>query len=73
MANIKVNDLSKLNLSGTELFDDSESFLTELNDENEHMQVMGGGICVVDSCAQMSICPRSCNSISCLAKSWVGL
>jgi hypothetical protein len=42
MANIKVNDLEKLNLSGTELFDDSESFLTELNDENEQMIVVGG-------------------------------
>jgi dihydrofolate reductase len=42
MANIKVNDLAKLNLSGTELFDDSESFLTELNDENEQIGVVGG-------------------------------
>jgi hypothetical protein len=42
MANIKVNDLARLNLSGTELFDDSESFLTELNDENEQMSVVGG-------------------------------
>jgi dihydrofolate reductase len=42
MANIKVNDLAKLNLSGTELFEDSESFLTELNDENEQIGVVGG-------------------------------
>jgi dihydrofolate reductase len=42
VSNIKVNDLAKLNLSGTELFDDSESFLTELNDENEQMGVVGG-------------------------------
>lgn len=42
MSNIKVNDLAKLNLSGTELFDDSESFLTELNDENEQIGVVGG-------------------------------
>jgi hypothetical protein len=43
MANIKVNDLLNLNLTGAELFDDSESFLTELNDENEQMGVVGGG------------------------------
>jgi dihydrofolate reductase len=42
VSNIKVNDLAKLNLSGTELFDDSESFLTELNDENEQIGVVGG-------------------------------
>ncbi|NJL61564.1 MAG: hypothetical protein HC903_06715 [Methylacidiphilales bacterium] len=42
MANIKLNELSKLNLSGVELFDDSESFLTELNDENEQINVVGG-------------------------------
>ncbi|NJL61563.1 MAG: hypothetical protein HC903_06710 [Methylacidiphilales bacterium] len=42
MANIKLNELSKLNLSGVELFDDSESFLTELNDENEQVNVVGG-------------------------------
>jgi hypothetical protein len=42
MANIKVNDLLNLNLTGAELFNDSESFLTELNDENEQMAVIGG-------------------------------
>jgi hypothetical protein len=45
MANIKVNDLLNLNLSGAELFNDSESFLTDLNDENEQMAVVGGSPC----------------------------
>lgn len=42
MSNLKINNLSKLNLSGADLFDDSESFLTELSDENEQMGVVGG-------------------------------
>ncbi|AOX00292.1 hypothetical protein BJP34_13245 [Moorena producens PAL-8-15-08-1] len=40
MANINVNDLSALNMTGAELFKDSESFMTELSDESE--QVIGG-------------------------------
>jgi hypothetical protein len=59
MANIKLDNLSKLNLSGADLFDDSESFLTELNDENEQMGVVGG------SCWFASIIgtrPKCCNT-----------
>ena len=41
MANIKVSDLLNLNLTGADLFTDSESFLTEISDESE--QVFGGG------------------------------
>ena len=40
MANINVNDLLNLNPSGSELFNDSESFMTELSEESE--QVIGG-------------------------------
>lgn len=32
MANIKINNLSELDLSGNKLFEDSESFMTELTD-----------------------------------------
>ncbi|BAY30883.1 hypothetical protein NIES2107_27310 [Nostoc carneum NIES-2107] len=42
MANIKVNELLHLSLTGSELFNDSESFLTELSDETEQMGVIGG-------------------------------
>jgi hypothetical protein len=42
MANIKVNNLSALNISGAELFNDSESFMMELSDETEQMGVTGG-------------------------------
>ncbi|NEO50795.1 MAG: hypothetical protein F6K55_44630 [Moorea sp. SIO4A3] len=42
MANINVNDISALHLSGTELFNDSESFMTELSDESEQMAILGG-------------------------------
>jgi hypothetical protein len=52
MANIKVNNLSVLNLSGAELFDDAESFMMELNDEQTG--IMGGqaqcGTTVIVSC-----------------------
>lgn len=41
MTNIKVNDLSAFNLAGAELFDDSETFLNELNFE-EQGQIFAG-------------------------------
>ncbi|NEQ63122.1 MAG: hypothetical protein F6K53_39520 [Moorea sp. SIO4A1] len=51
MANIKVHELSSLNLSGAELFNDSESFMTELSDESEQMAILGGGsFCILGSC-----------------------
>ena len=57
MANIKIHELSSLNLSGTELFNDSESFMTELSDENEEMKAILGGVkksgarfCLIISC-----------------------
>jgi hypothetical protein len=40
MADINVNDLVIHNTSGTNLFDDSESFMKELTDDSE--QVIGG-------------------------------
>jgi hypothetical protein len=64
MANIKVNDLAKLNLSGTELFDDSESFLTELNDENEQIGVVGGS-CKFLTFGQQSPPPWTCPAVCC--------
>jgi hypothetical protein len=51
MANIKLNDLSTQNISGSDLFEDSESFLTELNDESNQVskdvlvRVIGGVTC----------------------------
>ncbi|MBD2214058.1 hypothetical protein H6G64_18165 [Calothrix sp. FACHB-156] len=53
MANIKVNDLLNLNLTGAELFDDSESFLTELSDESSQINVYGG-YCVPTSCLEVT-------------------
>jgi hypothetical protein len=40
MADIKIKDLSNLNIIGSDLFDDSEDFTIELSDEIE--QIMGG-------------------------------
>jgi hypothetical protein len=66
MANIKVNDLLNLNLTGAELFNDSESFLTELSDESEQMGVTGGCMAMTN----FSICvPGSCNDGTCAVKS----
>ena len=44
MADIKVKDLATHNISGTDLFDDSESFMTELSTQNE-VDVLGGLRC----------------------------
>ncbi|NEO41874.1 MAG: hypothetical protein F6J90_38355 [Moorea sp. SIOASIH] len=63
MANININNLSALNMTGADLFNDSESFMTELSDESEQM-VMGGcevceltAVCVTDSCCHtLQVC-----------------
>ena len=44
MADIKVNDISTLNISGINLFDDSENFLMELSTEDE-ANILGGRYC----------------------------
>ncbi|NEO82247.1 hypothetical protein [Moorena sp. SIO4G3] len=52
MADININDLSALNLTGAELFNDSESFITELNEEGEEMGRINGGLdwCRLPTC-----------------------
>jgi hypothetical protein len=53
MAKIKVNDIKPI---GTELFDDSESFMNELrNDELE--QAMGGNACPIPARIVSYYCP----------------
>jgi hypothetical protein len=44
MSEIKVKDLSSLNISGADLFDDAENFLIELNDETT--TIVGGMPCI---------------------------
>jgi hypothetical protein len=65
MANIKVNDLMNLNLAGTDLFEDPETFLTELSEEND--EVFGGlkpVDCLAPTCERSRIiCPRSDRTI----------
>jgi len=41
MPNINIENISDLDINGNDLFDDSESFITEISDENEH-SVVGG-------------------------------
>ena len=42
MANINIENISELDLNGNDLFGDSESFMTEVNDDNEQESIMGG-------------------------------
>ena len=42
MANINIGNISELNLNGNDLFEDSESFITELDDNNEQDSIIGG-------------------------------
>jgi hypothetical protein len=44
MAEIKVKDLVTHNISGADLFDDSESFMVELSAEDE-VNILGGMMC----------------------------
>ncbi len=50
MANINIANISDLNLNGNDLFEDSESFMKEVNDESE--QVIGGKpvYCLLPTC-----------------------
>ena len=64
MANIKINELSALNLSGTELFNDAESFMTELNEESEQMETILGG-CFFVSCDKHT-CGGTCDGGCCV-------
>ncbi len=50
MANINVNDLIDLNLTGADLFNDPESFMKDLNEESE--QVIGGLDCAGPTCVK---------------------
>jgi hypothetical protein len=52
MADIKVKDLVIHNISGHNLFDDSESFMMEITDEQEH-QILGGQRCTM-TCLQVT-------------------
>ena len=66
MANINIKDLSALNLTGAELFNDSESFMTELSDESEQMEGIHGGS------NDSIICGfPTCKVVSCLGESIV--
>ncbi|BAY30884.1 hypothetical protein NIES2107_27320 [Nostoc carneum NIES-2107] len=58
MANINVNDLLHLNLIGSDLLNDSESFLTELSDESEQMGIIGG------ACKLLSLICCNCTYVT---------
>jgi hypothetical protein len=49
MAEIKVQELGSINISGSDLFHDSESFMIELTEESE--QIFGG-------CLPSTVYPR---------------
>ena len=57
MANIDIKDISDLNLDGNDLFQDSESFITELSNDVEQDSIIGG-------CATSQQCCYSCHSAS---------
>jgi hypothetical protein len=62
MANIIINDIPMLNISDFDLFDDSDSFLTELSDNEEliigglkcHSTELGGRSCIDGNSIAMS-------------------
>ena len=63
MANINIKDLSDLNLTGAELFNDSESFMTELNEEGEEMGAIHGGDlwCALPTCLDTGLACAGCS------------
>lgn len=54
MANLSIENISELDLNGNSLFEDSESFIEELDDENGNKEyvkkIMGGCTCCCCSC-----------------------
>lgn len=55
MANINIENISDLDLNGNDLFQDSESFITELNDDSDQESIMGGL-----AAASWCICTHAC-------------
>lgn len=52
MANINIENISDLALDGNDIFQDSESFITELDDDSDLESIMGG----------WCLCTGCCNS-----------
>jgi hypothetical protein len=60
MANINIENISNLALNGNDLFEDSESFMTELSNDSD--QEIIGGRCAAPSCVDTVIqCIRGTN------------
>ncbi len=61
MANINIENISELDLNGNELFEDSESFIDELNDDSsdkEYIEKIMGGLAAINC----SCCCCSCRT-----------
>lgn len=56
MANINIRNISDLDLSGNNLFEDSESFMIELSEDDGVEAIYGGDapLCLRPSCAEVS-------------------
>ena len=55
MANINIENISDIDLNGNNLFEDSESFITELNDDDNTQEAIIGGL--ADDCSCCCCCP----------------
>ena len=51
MSNINIENILDLALNGNDLFEDSESFMTELSGDTEQAEIKGGR-CAAPSCIQ---------------------
>ena len=60
MANIDIKNISNLDINGNNLFEDSESFMTELSEDDKIEAIKGGKGCVLPSCAEITdVCVRN--------------
>ena len=50
MANINIENISDVDINGDKLFEDSESFITELDDDVNLQEAIVGGLALACSC-----------------------
>ncbi|WP_019505173.1 hypothetical protein [Pleurocapsa sp. PCC 7319] len=67
MTNINIDNISDLDLNGNDLFEDSESFITELSDGNEQAIIGGCVLTPIGDCVHTQGCG---NTMICPAISW---
>lgn len=55
MADISIENISEFDFNGNDLFEDSESYITEISDDNEEKSIIGGSCLCSGCCCSNSV------------------